>query len=108
MIKEYRLKKGFSQEYLAEKIDISWRHLQRLEHNEANTTVRTLKSFRYFRRRYFNIFKTIKNCHKVISNFGNFLFYPNIPLFFTGGCSFIVFASSINKSLCSFVNFFGV
>ena len=43
MIKEYRLKKGFSQECLAEKIDISWRHLQRLEHNEANTTVKTLK-----------------------------------------------------------------
>ena len=43
MIKEYRLKKGFSQEFLAEKIDISWRHLQRLEHNEANTTVKTLK-----------------------------------------------------------------
>ena len=40
MIKEYRLKKGFSQEFLAEKIDISWR---RLEHNEANTTVKTLK-----------------------------------------------------------------
>ena len=43
MIKEYRLKKGLSQEFLAEKIDISWRHLQRLEHNEANTTVKTLK-----------------------------------------------------------------
>ena len=43
MIKEYRLKKGFSQEFLAEKIYISWRHLQRLEHNEANTTVKTLK-----------------------------------------------------------------
>ena len=43
MIKEYRLKKGFSQKFLAEKIDISWRHLQRLEHNEANTTVKTLK-----------------------------------------------------------------
>ena len=33
MIKEYRIKNGFSQEELAEKIDISWRHLQRLEHN---------------------------------------------------------------------------
>ena len=43
MIKEYRLKNGFSQEELAEKIDISWRHLQRLEHNETNTTVKTLK-----------------------------------------------------------------
>lgn len=43
MIREYRLKNGFSQEELAEKIDISWRHLQRLEHNESRTTVKTLK-----------------------------------------------------------------
>ena len=43
MIKEYRVKNGFSQEELAEKIDISWRHLQRLEHNESKTTVKTLK-----------------------------------------------------------------
>ena len=43
MIKEYRIKNGFSQEELAEKIDISWRHLQRLEHNESKTTVKTLK-----------------------------------------------------------------
>ena len=43
MIKEYRVKNGFSQEELAEKIDISWRHLQHLEHNESKTTVKTLK-----------------------------------------------------------------
>lgn len=43
MIKEYRIKNGFSQEELAERIDISWRHLQRLEHNESKTTVKTLK-----------------------------------------------------------------
>lgn len=43
MIREYRQKNGFSQEELAEKIDISWRHLQRLEHNESRTTVKTLK-----------------------------------------------------------------
>ena len=43
MIKEYRVKNGFSQEELAEKIDISWRHLQRLEHTESKTTVKTLK-----------------------------------------------------------------
>ena len=43
MIKEYRQKNNFSQEELAEKLDISWRHLQRLEHNESNTTVKTLK-----------------------------------------------------------------
>ena len=45
MIKEYRQKNGFSQEELAEKIDISWRHLQRLEHNESKTTVKTLKAY---------------------------------------------------------------
>ena len=43
MIKEYRIKNGFSQEELAEKVDISWRHLQHLEHNESKTTVKTLK-----------------------------------------------------------------
>ena len=36
------------------------------------------------------------------------IYYPNNPLFFIGGCSFIVFANCINKSLCSFVNLFGV
>ena len=43
MIREYRQKNNYSQEELAEKLDISWRHLQRLEHNESNTTVKTLK-----------------------------------------------------------------
>ena len=43
MIKEYRIKNGFSQEELAEKVDISWRHLQLIEHNESKTTVKTLK-----------------------------------------------------------------
>lgn len=43
MIKEYRIKNGLSQEQLAEKINISWRHLQRLEHDESKTTVKTLK-----------------------------------------------------------------
>ena len=43
MIKEYRIKNGFSQEELAEKVDISWRHLQRLEHKESKTKVKTLK-----------------------------------------------------------------
>ena len=43
MIKEYRIKNDLSQEDLAEKIDISWRHMQRLEHNESNTTVKTSK-----------------------------------------------------------------
>lgn len=36
------------------------------------------------------------------------LFYPNIPFLFTGGCSFIVFASFSNKSLCSFESLLGV
>ena len=43
MIREYRQKNNFSPKELAEKLDISWRHLQRLEHNESNTTVKTLK-----------------------------------------------------------------
>ncbi len=43
MIREYRLKNKLTQEELAEKLDISWRHLQRLEYNEENTTVKTLK-----------------------------------------------------------------
>ena len=42
-IKIARLKSKYTQEELAEKLDISWRHLQRLEHNESNTTVKTLK-----------------------------------------------------------------
>ena len=42
-LKTLRKQKGFSQEELAEKVDISWRHLQRLEHNESKTTVKTLK-----------------------------------------------------------------
>ena len=36
------------------------------------------------------------------------ILYPKIPLFFTGGCSFIVLASSTNSSLCSFDSRFGV
>lgn len=43
MIKEYREKRGYTQEKFAEKIDISWRQLQRIEQNEENTTVKTLK-----------------------------------------------------------------
>lgn len=43
MIREYRLKNNLSQEKLAEKLDISWRHLQRLEYEEEKTTVKTLK-----------------------------------------------------------------
>ena len=43
MIKENRVKKGYTQEQLAELIDISWRQLQRIEKNENNTKISTLK-----------------------------------------------------------------
>ena len=43
MIKKYRLAKHLSQEELAEEIGISWRHLQRLEHNEEHTRLSTFK-----------------------------------------------------------------
>ncbi len=43
MIKEYREIRGFTQEELAEEIDISWRQLQRIEKNENKTSVKTLK-----------------------------------------------------------------
>lgn len=43
MIREHRLKNKLTQEQLAEKLDISWRHLQRLEYEEEKTTVKTLK-----------------------------------------------------------------
>ena len=43
MIRENRLKKKLTQEQLAEKIDISWRQLQRIEKNEEETRVTTLK-----------------------------------------------------------------
>ena len=43
MIKKYRLQNNLTQEELAEEIGISWRHLQRLEHNEENTRISTFK-----------------------------------------------------------------
>ncbi len=43
MIKQYRLAHHLSQEELAEEIGISWRQLQRLEHNEENTRISTFK-----------------------------------------------------------------
>lgn len=43
MIRPFRLKNKLSQEELAEEIGISWRHLQRLEHNEENTRISTFK-----------------------------------------------------------------
>lgn len=43
MIKKYRLERHLSQEELAEEIGISWRQLQRLEHDEEKTRVSTFK-----------------------------------------------------------------
>lgn len=43
MIREYRKRKGYTQEELAEKIKISARQLQRIEENEENTKITTLK-----------------------------------------------------------------
>ena len=43
MIKKYRLAKKLSQEELAEEIGISWRQLQRIEHNEEKTRISTFK-----------------------------------------------------------------
>lgn len=43
MIKENRIKKNFTQEELAEIINISPRQLQRIEKNEDKTKIETLK-----------------------------------------------------------------
>lgn len=43
MIKENRKKKNFSQEQLAEMLGISTRQLQRIEKNEEETSIKTLK-----------------------------------------------------------------
>ena len=37
MLKEYRIKRGYSLEKLAELCDISWRNLQRIENGKDNT-----------------------------------------------------------------------
>ncbi len=42
MIKEYRIKWGLTQEQLAEKLDISTRHLQRIEANICSTKIEML------------------------------------------------------------------
>lgn len=38
MLKEYRIKRGYSLEKLAELCDISWRNLQRIENGKENVT----------------------------------------------------------------------
>ena len=43
MIKEYRIKRGYTQEELAEQINLSARQLQRIEENEEKTKIPTLK-----------------------------------------------------------------
>ena len=43
MIKEYRIKKGYTQEELSEILEISWRQLQRIEKDEEKTKISTLK-----------------------------------------------------------------
>lgn len=45
MIKENREKKKLTQEQLAERVGISWRQLQRIEKNENQTKISTLKNF---------------------------------------------------------------
>lgn len=43
MIKECRIKKGYTQEKLAELINISPRQIQRIEKDEEKTKIETLK-----------------------------------------------------------------
>ena len=43
MIRHYRLQNKLTQEELAEEKGISWRQLQRLEHNEEKTRISTFK-----------------------------------------------------------------
>ena len=46
MIKESRMKKGYTQEQLAEILNMSVRQIQRIEKNEENTTIKTRKRLR--------------------------------------------------------------
>ncbi len=43
LFKYYRNKKGLTQEELAEKLDISWRQMQRIEKGKSNPSIQTLK-----------------------------------------------------------------
>lgn len=43
MVKEYRIKNNITQEQLAEMIDISTRQLQRIEKNENQTKIETIR-----------------------------------------------------------------
>ncbi len=46
MIKEYRKKRGLTQEQLAEILYMSTRQIQRIEKNETATTIETLKKLK--------------------------------------------------------------
>lgn len=48
IIKEYRIKRGISQEKLAEMIDKTPRQIQRIEHNVSNTKLSTLRKLIIF------------------------------------------------------------
>ena len=43
MIKEYRLKRGYTLEKLAELCNISWRNLQRIENNPSSAKFATIQ-----------------------------------------------------------------
>lgn len=43
MIKEYRTKRGYTQEELAEMLEISTRQLQRIENDQKETKISTLR-----------------------------------------------------------------
>ena len=43
MFKEYRKKRGYTQEYLAELLQMSWRQVQRIENETSIPTLETFK-----------------------------------------------------------------
>ncbi len=45
IIKEYRIKRGYSQEQLAELMDLSPRQIQRIENGYSDTSLKTLRLF---------------------------------------------------------------
>lgn len=59
MIKECRTEKGYTQEELAEKIGITPRQLQRIEKNEDNTKISTLRK----------IIKELDICDEAVLNY---------------------------------------
>ena len=43
IFKTYRIKMGMTQEQLAEKIEITWRQMQRIEKEKSSPSMQTLK-----------------------------------------------------------------